>query len=331
MNPIGFMFRRRRTFKVALFFLLVYAGISIGYYHLPWSVRMPVYKSVPQLDRVLRRSGFRILIAWDNLALIGRDAAAPADNSGRSEHVYGGYPSQGFRLFGRVDVLENRGYVSGYSESQKNPLWVAYRIFDVPKLSAGKRPTRFKTDRRTASQIGHSDYTGSGFDRGHMAPNFGIATRYGREAQEETFLMTNIIPQNPRVNRYLWKDLEQTVARRYGRYFSEVWVVTGPVFGKSGRKLESGVPVPSAYYKIIADEHDGKLRTLAFLVEEDLPPYTRVRKRLVSIDQIENLTGLDFFPELPEAVQSQIESDPATRLWPSLVPAINYRLRGRTQ
>jgi len=330
MNILKKLFKRRAGLKIVLILLVLYAVASIGYYHLPWSVRQPIHERAPQIDRLLKTRGFNLLQGWDHLALFGHDATVPVQGDDRGDHVYGGYPSQGFQLFGRVTQLENRGYTVGYSESQRNPLWVAYRIFDVPKLHSGKRPTGFRIDYRTKSQVAHDDYTHSGYDRGHMAPNYGIATRYGKYAQKETFLMTNIIPQKPRVNRYLWNELEQRVARKYGRYFSEVWVITGPVFQKPVRKLDSGVPVPSHYYKILADEHAGQLRTLAFLVEADLPPYARIRKHLVSIDQLEELTGLDFFPGLSEAAQTDLESKPASRLWPTLIPALQYRLMGKT-
>jgi endonuclease G len=159
-----------------------------------------------------------------------------------------------------------------------------------------------------------------------MAPNYGIATRYGAEAQKETFLMSNVIPQNPIVNRHLWKDLEMRVARRYARYFGEVWVVTGPVFQGKIRRLDSGVPIPSHYYKIIVDEHNSELRALAFLIEERCPPYTRIKTRLVSIDEIEQITDLDFFPDLPDDAEAELESECATRLWPWIGPALRYRL-----
>jgi DNA/RNA endonuclease G (NUC1) len=310
--------------------LAFYLIFSLIYFHIPWSVRKGLYAKAPQVDRMFMRSGFRLMQGWDELALLGRDAEVPLSESYRADKAYAGYPSQGFQILGRVNVLENRGYVSGYSESMKNPLWVSYRLFDVPRLESGKRSS-FKTDTRTRAKVSRNDYTHSGFDRGHMAPNFGIATRYGPEGQKETFLMSNIIPQDPSVNRGLWKELEMVVAKRYGRYFTEVWVVTGPVFQEPVRKLESGIPVPSHYYKIIVDEHEGKLRALAFLIEAECPPWTRIKKKLVSIDDIEHRTGLDFFPALEEEEQAQLEAESATRLWPTLKPAAVYHLKGRTQ
>lgn len=316
----------RRSLKIALGLLAAYVILIVGYYLLPWSIRKPVYLRAPSVDRALRKSGFTILQGWDELALIGRDADVRMEGSFRGDFAYGGFPAQGMKIFGRVNVLENRGYVAGYSESMRNPLWVTYRIFDIHKVSYGKRQSRFSVDTRTQTQVSHNDYTHSGYDRGHMAPNYGIATRYGSEAQKETFLMSNVIPQNPIVNRHLWKDLEMRVAKRYGRYFGEVWVVTGPVFQGEIKKLDSGIPVPSAYYKIIVDERNGELRALAIMVPRYVPPYTRIKTCLVSIDEIEQVTDLDFFPGLPADVEAELESERATRLWPWIGPALRYRL-----
>jgi endonuclease G len=317
--------------KVVLVLAVLYFAVSVIYYHLPWSVRFPVHQKAPQLNRALSLSGFKIMKGWDQLALFGKDSKVAVDGGARGDWVYGGYPEQeGFKLMGRTKQLDNRGYVVGYSESKKNPLWVSYRVFDMPHLKSGKRPSGFKIDSRTKSEVRHADYTNSGYDRGHMAPNYAIATRYGVEAQRETFLMSNIIPQKPFINRRMWKDLEMTVAKQYGRYFSEVWVITGPVFEEPIEKLDSGVPIPSHYYKIMADEKGGELRVLAFLIENDCPPYTRIRKRLVSVDQIETMTGLDFFPDLPEELQIPLESDAAGRLWPCIRPMLRYNIRGKT-
>jgi endonuclease G len=314
-----------RRFQLILALGLLYGSLTVGYYFLPWSVRQGVYKGAPWLDRTLRRSGFRIVRGWDELGLWGRDCTTTLNPEQRGNHAYGGYPSQGIQLIDRATVLENVGYVVGYSESMRNPLWVTYRVFDVPISDSGKRPSGFRIDHRTTSKVSHGDYTRSGYDRGHMAPNYAIATRYGMYGQRETFLMSNVIPQNPRVNRHIWKDLEMLVAQRYGRYFGEVWVITGPIFKKPIKRLESGVAIPSAYYKILADEDGDELRAKAFIIESDCPPYTRIKSHLVSIDELEDLTHLDFFPELSKDAQTKLESKPAGRLWPWLGAAIRHR------
>jgi endonuclease G len=318
--------RTIRRFKPVIVLALVYVCGTVGYYFLPWSVRQRVYRVNPGVDRALRKTGFNIVRAWDELGLWGRDCRTMLSPDQRGHHAYGGFPSQGLKLIDRVNVLENVGYTVGYSDSMHDPLWVLYRVFDVPILESGKRPSRFRIDYRTKSKISHGDYTHSGYDRGHMAPNYAIATRYGMYGQRETFLMSNIIPQNPRVNRHIWKDLEMSVARRYGRYFGEVWVITGPVFKKPIERLGSGVAIPSAYYKILVDEDGDELRAKAFLVASDCPPYTRIKSHLVSIDELEELTHLDFFPELSKEAQSELESRPAGRLWPWLGSSVRYHL-----
>jgi len=313
-----------RRLRLVVVLALLYVFATVGYYSLPWSTRYRVYRVAPWLDRTLCRNGFRIAEGWDGLGLWGRDCSSVLASRGGGEHLYGGTPSQGLKLFDRVGILENGSYVVGYSDSMQNPLWVAYRVFDVPNLESGKRPSYFRIDHRTEAKVSHNDYRGSGYDRGHMAPNHAIATRHGADGQWETFLMSNIIPQTPHVNRYIWRDLEWRVSRRYGRYFGEVWVVTGPVFTEPIKRLSSGVPIPSGYYKIIADETGDQLRVMAFLVNSRCPPYTRIKSRLVSIDELEALTGLDFFPDLEKAAQAELESRPAGRLWPWLLPAIRY-------
>ena len=112
-------------------------------------------------------------------------------------------------------IIENTGFTVGYSELHKTPVWVSYRLFRVDDPVSGERPSRFKVDERTEAKVKHDDYTNSGYDRGHIAPNYAISTRFGRVAQLQTFLMSNICPQLPRLNRQVWKRLEQRVAKTY--------------------------------------------------------------------------------------------------------------------
>jgi endonuclease G len=327
-NFLRFIIRKSLGFAVGL--ALLYVLVSVGYYSLPEQIRVLVRRQLPEFDQTMVRNGYRILQGWDDLALVGRDAEVKLDKSFGDEMLYAGQPEQTGDDLERLRILKNEGFIVGYSDSRCNPLWVAYRIFDVPKLESGERRSYFTYDRRTQARVTHDDYTSSGFDRGHMSPNFGIATRYGRDAQIETFVMSNVIPQTPSVNRYLWKDLEMRVARKYGRFFSEVWVITGPVFEGDIQTLESGVPIPAAYYKIMVDEHKGELRALAFLVSKDSRDFARIKKCLVSIDEVETLTGLDFFPELPDAQEKELESEKPSRLWPWIGPSFAYRGSGKT-
>ncbi len=310
-----------RTWGVWAGLLLLHAGFSLSYYHQSWERRRLIHRWIPSFNSFYMQQGFGLMNAWDALAWTGQDAEVELTHSCGGPAIYGGVPEHGENL----SVLTNIAYTVAYSDRRGNPLWVAYRLFDVPTLEAGRRPDYFKMDRRTQARIPYHAMSGSGYDRGHMAPNYGIATRYGNEAQAETFLMSNVTPQSPYINRRIWRKLEIMAARNYGRYFEEVWVITGPVFEGAVERLAAGVDVPTHFYKILVDERAGRLRAMAFLIEQDPPPFTRLRTRLTSIDHIEHLTGIDFFPALPNEAEQCLERTAASRLWPSLQAWFWYR------
>ncbi len=214
-----------------------------------------------------------------------------------------------------VIVLTNTGYLSGYCEAHRNPAWVAYSVSSITVGPSAKRPSRFSTDTRTASRVSHDDYTGSGYDRGHMAPNYAIATRYGAEAQRETFLLSNIIPQSPNLNRIWWRLLEEKEANDLAMRLERVWVLTGPVFSGEPKKLRGGVDVPTACFRIILDEENGQPRVLAFLTPQTVTGHEPLAQFLTTVREIERETGLDFYPELPKEVQDRMETVKVERLW----------------
>ena len=95
-----------------------------------------------------------------------------------------------------------------------------------------------------------------------------------------------------------------------------IWIITGPIYPDViTRVLPSGIPVPEAFYKIILDEIDGRLRAMAFIIEHDLEAGTDLADCLVSIDEIEKRTGLDFFTGFPETVQTALEGPVNSKIW----------------
>jgi len=261
-------------------------------------------------------------VAWDLWQLYyGKDyvevdvaeraARKTATTSSDLNYFYGGAPTS---ASGALRILKNTGYAVGYSDARGNPLWAAYGVSDRPVTEVPPRPEKFVVDRRTVARVTSAAYTGSGYDRGHLAPNYAIALHHGARAQEETFLMSNIIPQRHGLNAGLWKKLEQRIARNYPARFGEVWVLAGPIFGRNPQRLREDVEVPEACYMILVDENAGRLRTLAFIfpqqpLSDDLADY------LTTIDEIEARTGLDFFGALPAATQHALESTKASRVW----------------
>ena len=227
--------------------------------------------------------------------------------------TYGGLPAN---LTGdELLVLTNQAYIVGYSEKHRGPLWVAYRFDKAPVKEDYNRISRFPVDERTISRVEHADYTHSGYDRGHMAPAYGIAECYGDEAMNETFLMSNIVPQRPTLNRVVWRDLEAKIVREYADEFETVWIVTGPVFDSDIQRLESGVEIPDAFFKIVADETSEGLRLLGFLIPQQVDPVAPLDTYLASIDEIELQTGLDFFGILPDEFENVVEAVAAQTVW----------------
>ncbi len=242
-------------------------------------------------------------------------AATSTSLSYAGKYCYAGEPRPTSTFNNPIIVLTNTGYLVGYDDHRKNPAWVCYRLFKVDNLQASPRPQNFSPDPRTITRVRSSDYTGSGYDRGHMAPNYGIAVCYGSKAQLETFLTSNIIPQRPHLNRGIWENLESTEIRVYAQKFNVIWVVDGPVPAIEQKRLKSGIEIPAKCYKIIIREEEGFPKVLAFLMPQDTKNAESPNLFLASVREVEKETGLDFLNELPATIQDKIERTVATTIW----------------
>jgi endonuclease G len=216
-------------------------------------------------------------------------------------------------------VLRSEAFLVGYSDIKGNPLWVTYKIQAVPTAAKRlKRPSRFKADWRSFNEVTHADYTGSGYDRGHMAPNYAISRLYGKQAQLETFFMTNITPQKPNLNRKLWQRLEAAEISHFTQLSEAIWVTTGTVFTGDTKTLKkaSNVEIPDAFYKIYAAKPPNKgIKLLAFLIPQNVKGNESLAQFLVSIDTIEAVTGLDFFSELEDTLEDTLEATIMPKPW----------------
>lgn len=216
-------------------------------------------------------------------------------------------------------ILRNHGFILGYSDLRGNPLWVEYALSvpaDTPSL---KRPGHFETDWRSINRVSHESYqqtrsersrTG-GYDRGHMAPNYAMSHLYGQQGQADSFLMTNITPQKPKLNQQVWQRLEETEIKHFAKLFGKVWVITGPVFSGTVERLNSDwmVEIPDAFYKIyITEAAPGKPSiALSFLMPQTVNGKEPLTQFVTSIDNIEAQTGLDFFAELDDRTEAALE------------------------
>ncbi len=214
-----------------------------------------------------------------------------------------------------IRVLDRGEFIVGWSPKLRHPVWVAYHVPVKAAYEVGARPN-FTKDTEAASPTA-SAYERSGYDRGHMAPNYAIASRFGTAAQKKTFLMSNIAPQAPALNRGVWREVEHRIADLWTARWGEIWVIVGCIPSENGKKIgQGGIDVPDKFYQIIVAQDGYDVRAIALLFDQDVPWKMWPTRALATIDEVEELSGLDFLPDLPEFIQRPLESGRPTRLWP---------------
>jgi endonuclease G, mitochondrial len=209
----------------------------------------------------------------------------------------------------KSEIIRHKYYTIGYNEDREQANWVSYKLTKNMILNTSvKRKDNFRPDPfvKTGSAT-LSDYRRSGYDRGHLCP--AAAMRFSKTAMSETFYMSNMSPQVPEFNRGAWKKLESKV-RSWAVKNQEISVVTGPIFYNTRIHKEigkDGVDVPDAYFKVILDYRQPDLKTIGFIM-----PNKRLDKNLYNyalpVNNVERITGLDFFAYLPDNIEEKLES-----------------------
>lgn len=204
-------------------------------------------------------------------------------------------------------LLRNAGFDTGYSEFFGNPLWVAYSLSQPGHAPPEARPEGgFRRDDRSLRAVRPDAFAGTGYQRGHLAPNYAMYRVHGPEAQRDSFLMTNISPQRPLLNQKAWQRLEEVIMDHLLPRNGPLCVLTGPVFDAAPQVLHSGVAVPEAFYKILVTRTP-RPRALAFLVAQDVTGHEPLDGFVTTVDEVERRTGLDFLHRLEDPVETSIE------------------------
>jgi endonuclease G, mitochondrial len=224
------------------------------------------------------------------------------------------------------------------------PEWVAYEVkrFPDPCITTHPRPSSWITDNSLHSAgimpdddsykttKAFRDSHPAWFARGHLAMKL-LAERLGEDAEWNTHTFYNAVPQRQSFNAGIWLALENLTGA-WAQHFGAVWVVTGPIFADRhayahlGDAGEFPVAIPEALFKIVIKESGTPNRpdVLAFIYPQVGPgysirPYNHARF-LTTVDEIEQLTGLDFLISLPDDAEEGLEKTQAIALWPT-VPA----------
>lgn len=206
------------------------------------------------------------------------------------------------------ELIRHEGYTLRYDDNLKNPVWVAYPLLAYEITGDAERDNeRFMPDPAVEGGTAlPTDYTRSGYDRGHQAPAGDF--KFSQRLMRESFLMSNISPQAPQFNRGIWKSLEDQV-RSWAYRDGGLYVVTGPVLkpGLPTIGKTNEVAVPEYFYKVILYCHNPDIRMIGFLLKNE-PSEEPLSSFVVPVDQIEQATGLDFFPKIPDDLERRLES-----------------------
>ena len=213
-------------------------------------------------------------------------------------------------------ILKRRAYTTSYNNKSKTPNWVAWHLTKAHTYGDHQRKNEvFFEDEAIESSLRatDNDYYNSRYDRGHMCP--AGDNKWDAQAMRESFLFTNICPQNHGLNKYEWNDLE-IQCRDWAREYGAIDIVCGPIFSSTGDQKTIGrnkVWVPDAFFKVILSRQ-GNPKAIGFIYRNEGKKQTQ-EEALRSVDEIETLTGIDFFPSLDDATETRIEAETSLEEW----------------
>lgn len=210
-------------------------------------------------------------------------------------------------------IVQHKAYSLGYDEKHEQAAWVYY-VLNAEKIRGNvKRTNDFRADPAIITgSASLADYKGSGYDRGHLCP--AADCKWSKKAMSESFLMSNMSPQLPGFNRGIWKKVESFV-RLWGTQNEEVEVVTGPVLVEGLVAIGgNSVSVPRHYYKIVMDRKEPGTGAIGFVLPHE-PSKKALMDFAVTVDSVESLTGIDFFPGLPDSLERVLEGRIKAWIW----------------
>ena len=204
-------------------------------------------------------------------------------------------------------ILKRVGYTVSYNSQMRLPNWVAWRLTASHVNGKWKRSgIRFQEDQDVAKpRATDTDYYNSGYDRGHMCPSGD--NKWSEQAQIQSFLFTNCCPQIHGLNAGDWNEIEAQ-CRRWAKQYGDVYIVSGPIVYKGKRKTigRNKVVVPDAFFKVVLRMNPSPA-AIGFVyknVSGNRPKSAYVN----TVDEVERITGLDFFAALPDRIENKVEA-----------------------
>jgi endonuclease G len=219
------------------------------------------------------------------------------------------------KIIGRQEqIITHTGYTVSYNSDWKIPNWVAYELANEEVKGITPRYNTFIPDPEISYSESAStdDYKNSGWDRGHMAPAGDM--KWSEQAMKESFYLSNICPQNKNLNAGIWKDLEEQV-RGLAVQKGKIYIVCGPIVSKQPKTIGyNKIVVPDAFFKVLLQNDSGNCSAIAFMFanESGRKPLSTYA---MSVEEMQIITGIDFFPALPDSIEEKMESQVDFTKW----------------
>lgn len=212
-------------------------------------------------------------------------------------------------------LLIREGYFTSYNKDTKNPNWVAWHL--TKEHTSGewsRKGIPFVEDNEVKGEQQNNDAyrnTTLPIDHGHMCP--AGDNKWSAKAMEQTFLLTNICPQNSNLNRGDWNELEER-CRGWARHYGEIWIACGPIFyNESYTTIGNKIGVPDAFFKVVL-RLGKKPKALGFIYPNEGTNH-HMSHYLMSVDDVEEKTGIDFFYNLPDDIEDIVEANSNLKEW----------------
>lgn len=205
-------------------------------------------------------------------------------------------------------VIKHEGYTVSYNSEYRIANWVAYELTATEaKSKKTERSNKFVSDPQVKGATAmNEDYTRSGYDRGHLAPAGDM--KWSAKAMRESFYLSNICPQKPKLNRGIWKDLEEQ-CRLWALDNGSLLIVTGPVITGDMKRLgKNKVAIPKSFYKVLCYYTEKGYKGIGFLFENRNYKDNSLKSMVIPIDSVEKVTGIDFFPSIPDEQEKEMEA-----------------------
>lgn len=209
--------------------------------------------------------------------------------------------------------IEYTGFNVSFNPVHHVPNYVVWELTGKEAEGDSPRKSKFRVDQDVYGCATLDDYRRSGYDRGHMAPAGDM--KWSERAMDDSHYLTNIVPQDHSINGGIWSSLEK-MCRHWAVRDSALIIVCGPVLTDMTQKSigESGVTVPDRLFKVVMAPYTNPPRAIGFIFPNS-PSEDGLEAISTSVDNIESVTGFDFFECLPDDVENEMESSANFRVW----------------